>query len=46
MKLETRYNRGKFISENDVLTTIITSNKDIKIEFEGESLGFKINSPI
>ena len=43
----TTITEEKFISENDVLTTIITSNKDIKIEFEGESfLGFKINSTI
>jgi len=27
----------KFISENDVLTTIITSDRNIQIEFEGES---------
>jgi len=33
----TTITEEKFISENDVLTTIITSNKDIIIEFEGES---------
>ena len=35
----------KFISEDDVLTDIITSDKDIEIRFEGESFVCKWNLP-
>lgn len=35
----------KFISENDVLTDIITADKDVEILFEGESFSCRWNLP-
>ena len=40
-----RIKEEKFISENDVLTDIITSDKDIEIVFDGESFAMKQNVP-
>ena len=35
----------KFISKNDVLSTVITSSKPLKIEFEGQSFNNPNNTP-
>ncbi|MCH2175157.1 MAG: PA14 domain-containing protein [Lentisphaeria bacterium] len=42
---DTKIKENKFIAMNDVLTTIIESDKDIRMRFEGESFAIKAKLP-